>query len=67
MGLRRRLAERTAEELDRVLAVNIKGTILCSKVCAEKMGKRGGSIINLGSIYGEVAADMKIYGDSKIN
>lgn len=59
--------ERTAEELDRVLAVNIKGTILCSKVCAEKMEKKGGSIINFGSIYGVVAADMKIYGDSKIN
>src|SRR3989344_2022593 len=60
--------ERTAEEIQFVTDVNIKGTILCAKVCAEKMGKkRQGSIINIGSIYGVVPMDKKIYGDSGRN
>jgi len=59
--------ERTQEELDEVMDVNIKGTILCSKVCAESMAARGGAIINIGSIYGVVPADKTMYGDSGRN
>lgn len=59
--------ERSEEEIDAVNAVNIKGTTLCAKVGAENMARRGGRIINIGSIYGVVAADKKIYGDSGRN
>jgi NAD(P)-dependent dehydrogenase (short-subunit alcohol dehydrogenase family) len=60
--------ERTEKELDFVLSVNLKGPILCSKVFSRLMVKqRSGSIINIGSIYGIVAADKKIYGDSGRN
>lgn len=34
---------------------------LCSKYAAEKMKKKGGSIINLGSIYGVLGADFTVY------
>ena len=57
---------RTPEEIDFVMDVNIKGTILCAKAGAEKM-RKGGIIINIGSIYGVVPADKKIYGDSGRN
>lgn len=59
--------ERTSEEIDFVMDVNIKGTILCSKAAAKKMSKGGGVIINIGSIYGVVPADKSIYGDSGRN
>ena len=58
---------RTPEEIDFVMDVNIKGTILCSKAAAGKMAKSGGVIINIGSIYGVVPADKSIYGDSGRN
>ena len=58
---------RTPEEIDFVMDVNIKGTILCSKAAAGKMGEGGGVIINIGSIYGVVPADKKIYGNSGRN
>jgi 3-oxoacyl-[acyl-carrier protein] reductase len=50
----------TVEELsesdwDRVMAVNLKGTFLCSKAFAPAMKKQGaGKIINLGSISGKM-------------
>ena len=60
--------ERTSAELDKVMDINLKGTILCSQIFSQKMGKASqGSIINIGSIYGVVAADKKIYGDSGRN
>ena len=60
--------ERTEEELDWVLDVNLKGTILCAKNFSKPMRKKKkGKIINIGSIYGVVPADKKIYGDSGRN
>lgn len=60
--------QRTEEELDRVLAVNLKGTILCAQVFSEDMIRRKqGKIINVGSIYGIVNPDKRIYGDSGRN
>lgn len=60
--------ERTGEELDWVLGVNLKGTILCAKNFSKAMQKnKKGKIINIGSIYGVVPADKKIYGDSGRN
>ncbi len=60
--------ERTVEEIQKVVDVNIKGVILCSKAVADHMKKRKtGSIINIASIYGIVSPDKRIYGDSKRN
>lgn len=60
--------ERTEEEIDSVSQVNIKGTILCSRIFSKAMIKnRKGKIINTASMYGVVPADKKIYGDSGRN
>ena len=46
--------ELTEADWDRVLAVNLKGTFLCSKAFARAMQEqRSGKIINLGSISGK--------------
>ncbi len=46
--------ELTEADWDRVLAVNLKGTFLCSKAFAKAMQEqRSGKIINLGSISGK--------------
>lgn len=59
---------RTSEDLDKVYAVNLKGTILCSKIFSEDMiAKKCGRIINFGSIYGMTTPDFKIYGNSGRN
>ncbi len=60
--------DRTVEEIQKIVDVNIKGTILCSKFAAEFMKKKGrGSIVNIASIYGIVSPDKRIYGDSGVN
>lgn len=60
--------KRSAEDLDKVYAVNLKGTILCSKIFSTDMIKRkSGRIINFGSIYGVTTPDFKIYGNSGRN
>ena len=60
--------ERTEKELDLAWAVNLKGPILCSKFFSQKMiHHKKGKIINIGSIYGIVSPDKKIYGDSGRN
>lgn len=60
--------ERTEKELDWVIDVNLKGTILCSKIFSKQMiEQKEGKIINIGSIYGVVPADKKIYGGSGRN
>lgn len=47
--------EITEEEWDRVMAINLKGTFLCSQAVTPVMKKRNsGRIINLGSIAGKV-------------
>ena len=59
---------RSTEDLDKVYAVNLKGTILCSKIFSVDMIKRkSGRIINFGSIYGITTPDFKIYGNSGRN
>lgn len=48
--------------LDRIMDANVRGTFLCSQVVGDAMAKgRGGSIINISSIYGEVSPDQRIY------
>jgi|SRR3989344_2454114 len=59
---------RTPEDLDRVWSVNLKGTILCSKIfSADMVKKKNGRIINIASIYGMTTPDFKIYGTSGLN
>lgn len=56
------------EDWNRVLAVNMTGTMLLSRTTAPHMlAGEGGVIINLSSIYGIVAPDQRIYGSSGIN
>jgi NAD(P)-dependent dehydrogenase (short-subunit alcohol dehydrogenase family) len=61
-------AERTSEEeWNRVLAVNLTGTFLMSRAVIPVMrGAGGGSIVNLGSVYGLVARrERAAYAASK--
>ena len=47
---------------DKVMEVNVKGTMLACQVFGGAMAKKGrGSIINIGSIYGAVSPDQSIY------
>jgi NAD(P)-dependent dehydrogenase (short-subunit alcohol dehydrogenase family) len=59
---------RTDEEFDHVLDVNLKGLFLCAQQAAKVMAPNGGGVmINIGSIYGLVGADQRIYGQSGRN
>lgn len=66
-GASRPTHEITEEEWDRVQAVNVKGVFLCTKHVIPWMKRaKGGSIINLSSIYGLVGApDAPPYHASK--
>lgn len=60
--------EVTEAEWDNLMAVNVKGVFFCTKhvIAYMKRGGRGGSIINLSSIYGIVGAgDVPPYHASK--
>lgn len=48
----RPVEETTEEELDRALAVNVKGVFLCSRAAVPALRERGGSIIVTASIMG---------------
>jgi NAD(P)-dependent dehydrogenase (short-subunit alcohol dehydrogenase family) len=50
------------DKWDRTFDVNVKGTFLCCQVFGGAMADAGqGSIVNIGSIYGLVSPDQKIY------
>ena len=50
------------------LDVNLTGAFLCCQAVGKQMVKQGGGVVlNIGSVYGVVACDQRIYGDSKIN
>lgn len=61
--------ERTEEELDYVINVNLKGTIFMTQGVFNRFMKvqKSGCIINVGSHYGVVSGDMRLYskGDRK--
>jgi NAD(P)-dependent dehydrogenase (short-subunit alcohol dehydrogenase family) len=53
VGPRGPLAERSGEELERIVAVNVTGALLCAREAVRRMstkrGGQGGGIVNLGS------------------
>ena len=56
------------DDWEKVMAVNLRGVFLCSKVIGAEMVKQGkGIIVNIGSIYGLVGTDQRMYGTSGIN
>lgn len=60
--------EDTDEDWDRLMAVNLKGTWICSQCVARLMieAKKAGAIVNIGSVNSEVADDRQvIYAASK--
>jgi NAD(P)-dependent dehydrogenase (short-subunit alcohol dehydrogenase family) len=57
-----RFGEVTADEFRRVLDVNVVSTYLCSQHAAAAMrGRGGGAIVLIGSIYGSIAPDDRLY------
>ena len=61
--------ERTVEEFESVVNVNMKGMFLMSQCVIEHMKKQKdrGVVLNIGSMYGHSVADQRIYGDSGRN
>ena len=57
--------ERPEESIDRVMDINLKGTLLCMQefVKHRKEHEGGGSIVNIGSHYGVTSPDPRIYTD----
>ncbi len=55
------------KDWDRIFGVNVKGTYLCCREVVDKMiCSGGGSIINIGSVWGEVGASCEVaYSASK--
>lgn len=55
--------ERSPEEIDFVMDVNLKAPILMAKEVFNRFMKdqKSGKIINIGSIYGQVSGDMRLY------
>ena len=54
--------EYPTESLDRVMAVNVKGAVLCCQVIGAAMAAAGrGSIINVSSIYGMLSPVQDVY------
>lgn len=56
---------RTEEDIDLMMDVNLKGTFNCIKsfVNSQTSIKTGRSIVNIGSIYGLVSPDFRVYSD----
>jgi len=58
------LEDMPLEEWNQCLSVYLTGTFLCTQAVVEVMRKGGGgSIINISSMYGMVAADSRLYED----
>jgi len=57
--------ERPEESIDWVMDINIKGTLFCMQEFVKYIKKYGeyGSIVNIGSHYGVVSPDPRIYTD----
>ncbi len=55
----------TKEQWDRVIAINLTGPFLGSKLCIPHMKANGGSIVNISSIAGLVGGNGPAYTSSK--
>jgi 3-oxoacyl-[acyl-carrier protein] reductase len=56
--------ERDYSEFMKVMSVNVGGTFLCIRAALKIMKEqRDGAIINIGSVYGVVSSDPRIYTD----
>jgi 3-oxoacyl-[acyl-carrier protein] reductase len=56
--------ERDYDEFMQVMSVNAGGTFLCTREALRLMKDQGGgAIINIGSVYGVVSSDPRIYTD----
>lgn len=65
IGLFTTFWDRDYDEFMKVLSVNVGGPFLCSREAIKiMMHKNKGSIINIGSIYGVISSDPRIYADS---
>ena len=55
------------EEWEQILRVNLTGAFLCCQIFGRQMVERGtGSIIQIGSVYGVVPPDHRIYENSNL-
>jgi len=55
------------EEWEQILRVNLTGTFLCCQIFGRQMVKQGkGNIIQIGSVYGVVPPDHRIYENSNL-
>jgi len=61
--------EREYAEFMKVMSVNVGGTFLCTREALHLMKEKGqGCIVNIGSVYGVVSSDPRIYTDcARIN
>lgn len=61
------LENMTEESLNKTMDVNVKGTLLCSKVIAELMKTQpeGGKIVNISSVTARIGGSDPIYAASK--
>lgn len=67
-GFFSRLSEYPTESWKKVIDVNLTGTfLLCREIGSLMYEGTGGTIVNIGSTYGIVSADPRIYGSSGIN
>lgn len=61
-----RFGDVTVADFEQVLGTNVTGAYLCAQRAAPAMRELGGGkIINVGSIYGTVAPDQRIYADAE--
>lgn len=63
----RKLETFPIEIWNKVLEVNLTGTFVCSQELGGMMARRGGTIVNISSIYGIVGPDQRIYAGSGLN
>ena len=62
------LEKMSLKSWENALKDGLNSLFLCTQIIGLAMKKhRSGNIINIGSIYGLVAADQRIYGDSGLN
>lgn len=62
-----KLVERAAEDIERLIATNLTGTLFCCQAAARRMlPNRKGKIINIASIAGMCGRDRTMYYEGKL-